>query len=104
MRDTPEGLEHQFSLGAAATASADAPAPWHTPRVYLDVVITRRKRFHLICIGSAEPVWRDRLMSGCLQWLRAEGYKTYYLCTDETEFLMQVEHEGPTQEPDPWPK
>lgn len=70
--------------------------------VGIDVVITRRKRFHIIFDPDENPVYRSRLYGEILDWLDQERVATYYVLDAESSQKRLTSHQRQDERSEAW--
>ena len=54
--------------------------PWV---IWVDCVITKRKRFHCVFDPADEEKFRSRVLWDCIEWLEAEEVEVYWLLASD---------------------
>lgn len=58
--------------------------------LHCDQLITRRKRYHIVCDADRVPIYRSRLLCECIDYCRAEGLASIQVYLPETEPVLLV--------------
>lgn len=72
--------------------------------VWVDVVITRRKRFHLIQNPAGEVIFRSAYISDIWDWLTDEGHSQFRVSSIERTWTFSIVEEDEHKVPQSWPK
>mgnify|MGYP001828679330 CR=1 FL=1 len=67
--------------------------------IYIDVEVTRRKRFILIHNPQGEALWTGRKLTAALEWLYEEGYRDAVIDDGEHRYQVGVSRLSNQKEP-----
>lgn len=70
--------------------------------VGIDVVITRRKRFHIIFDREENAIFRSRLYGEILDWLDREAVEAYFVLDAESGHRRLTSHQRQSERSEAW--